>query len=254
MKKYFLALFLLLIANISFAQTSDTLSCDAPDRDTTELESLPWFGNNDYLENLLDSIGYPPGANARIVGPDRVRYHVPIKFWVYRNSAGTGGPTDRQLRDYIDNLNRFYNVDNNTLIGFYMKCEVGFINDNDHLEVGDAEAWLLIQGHKELGAINIHITDDLKDAAGIHYRARFFGVDAIFLSAATYIRPDLAATIAHEVGHYFELDHTHQYANRGKCRKEAIDRNRTWPFFQFCSRANIFHSCREYECKCNRLL
>lgn len=106
------------------------------------------------MEDLLDSIGYPAaGGGYRIIGPERVRYHVPVKFWVYRNSAGVGGPTDRQLRDYIDNLNRFYNVDNNTLIGFYMKCDVGFIDDDDHLQIGDAEAWLLIQGHKEPGAI-----------------------------------------------------------------------------------------------------
>lgn len=62
----------------------------------------------------------------------------------------------------------------------------------------------------------------------------FFGVDAIFLNRSTYTNPNLASTIAHEVGYYLELDHTHQYSTRGKCRKEAIDRNRTWPLIQFC--------------------
>ena len=33
----------------SFSQTSDTLLCDAPDRDTTEAELLPWFGNNNFI-------------------------------------------------------------------------------------------------------------------------------------------------------------------------------------------------------------
>lgn len=98
---------LLCLSQIVKAQTIDTLDCDKPDRDTIELESLPWFGNNVYLENLLDSIGYPYANSAnRIVGPDRVRYHVPIKFWVYRSSAGTGGPNLRQIREYMDNLNR----------------------------------------------------------------------------------------------------------------------------------------------------
>ncbi len=141
----------------------------------------------------------------------------------------------QQLQNYIDNLNRFFNVDNDTRIGFYMKCEIGFIDDDDHLLVGDVEAWGLIIAHKERGCINVHITDDLRsDATGVHYRARFFGVDGIFLNRDTYTRPDLASTLSHEVGHYFELDHTHQYSNRGKCRKEAIDRNRTWPFIMFC--------------------
>jgi hypothetical protein len=210
------------------------LECAVPDRDTTEFQQLPWYDNNDYLENFLDSIDYPSN-NMRIIGADRVRYHIPIKFWVYRNSAGVGGPTLLQLQNYIDNLNRLYNIDNNTYIGFYMKCDVGFINDNDHLEVGDVEAWGLAQGHKEAGAINVHIVDELKSATGVAYRARLFGLDAIFLDADTYIRPDLVSTLPHEVGHYLELDHTHQYKSwNSKCLTECIDRNRTWPPFNLC--------------------
>lgn len=219
----------------SFAQLPDTLTCDVPDRDTTELENLPWFGNNQYLENFLDSIGYPNNTASRIINLDQVRFHVPIKFWIYRNSAGVGGPTMNQIQDYITNLNNFFNFLNHSWIGFYVKCEIGFIDDDDHLVINnDLEAWNLIQNHKEKGCINIHVTNVLNDANGVLYRARFFGVDGIFLSQQTYTRPDLAGTIAHEVGHYFELDHTHQYSSRGKCRKEPIDRNRTWPFISFC--------------------
>lgn len=80
-------------ANTTCAQISDTVICDYPDRDTTEAELLPWFGNNDYLENFLDSIGYPTAYTSnRIIGPDQVRYHIPIKFWVYRDNNGIGGP------------------------------------------------------------------------------------------------------------------------------------------------------------------
>jgi len=238
MKKNLTALLVFLcLFQIAESQPIDTLDCDKPDRDTIELESLPWFGNNAYLENFLDSIGYPAANSAnRIVGPDRVRYHVPIKFWVYRTSAGTGGPNLRQLRQYIDNLNRFYNVDNNTWIGFYMRCEIGYINDDSHVSVeSDSEARGLIQSNKERGCINIHIANTLSDGAnGVHYRGRFFGIDGIFLSMATYINTSLAGTIAHEVGHYFELDHTHQYSTKGKCRKESVSRSRTWPFILFC--------------------
>ncbi len=224
--------FVLAIAIIKVHGQTDTLICDYADRDTIEFEHLPWFGNNAYLDGFLDSIGY--GAN-RIVGPNQVRFHVPVKFWVYRNNAGIGGPDVRDLRNYIDNLNRFYNIDNNTLIGFYMKCEIGFIDDDTHLDVGDVEGWGLIINNKEAGCINIHITNTLTSTAlGVSYRARFFGVDGIFLDRRTYTTPAFASTIAHEVGHYFELYHTHQYFDKGKCRKEAIDRNRTWPSIMVC--------------------
>lgn len=233
MKKILLLQLLLGLMLNCFSQTYQIIDNDADDRDTTELESLPWFGNNQYLNNLLDSMGYPSSAD-RIVGSDRVKYRVPIKFWVYRRSDGTGGPNLQNLQTYIDNLNRIYNTDNNTWIGFYLLCDIGFINDNKWFDIqGDGEAWNLIQNNKSSGCINIHIVGSYEQAAGIHIRARFFGRDGIVLNFGATVA-NANTTIAHEVGHYFELDHTHQYSNRGKCRKEAIDRNRTWPFIMFC--------------------
>jgi hypothetical protein len=239
MKKSFTILICLLLSLFAKSQTSDTLSCDVPDRDSVEFENLPWVGNNDFLEQFLDSIGYP-NSSQRIIGADQVKFHVPIKFWVYRSTSGVGGPDLRDLRNYIDNLNRIYNVVNRTWIGFYMRCDIGYINDDTHLNVGtDAEAWDLLQTYKERGCINIHIVNNVQDNFGISYRARLFGVDGIFLDRRTYTDPDLASTIAHEVGHYFELDHTHQYYNKGTCRQEPVDRNRTWPFFNLCFRKTV---------------
>jgi len=250
MKKIIIIILVVFYTIATNGQSIDTLPCGTPDRDTTEFENLPWFGNNAYLENFLDSIGYPSGMNKNIsgelnpsgtvgingiVGSERIKFHVPIKFWVYRNSAGVGGPTLQQLQKYIDDLNKYYNVDNNTLIGFYMRCEINYIDDNSHTNIESGlEASLLLQSHKERGCINIHIVNSLyDDILGELIRARFFGIDGIFLDQFTYSRPDLASTIAHEVGHYFELDHTHQYYNKGKCRKEPISRTRTFPFFNF---------------------
>ncbi len=218
----------------SFSQTIEYVDDDAQDRDSTEAEALPWFGNNQYLNNLLDSIGYNNGVTNRIITSDIAKYKVPIKFWVYRRSNGTGGPVLAQLRNYIDNLNRVFTVDNRTLIGFYLRCDIGFINSDDNFDIGgDGEAWNLIQNNKSQGCINIHIVGDYTDVAGIHIRSRFFGRDGIVLNFSA-TNGGANTTIAHEVGHYFELDHTHQYSSRGKCRKEPVDRNRTWPFFGFC--------------------
>lgn len=233
MKKTTFILLICFYGLVSKAQSVDTLLCDVPDRDTTEFENLPWFGNNAYLENFLDSIGYPSGSAYKmsntsgsvgtngIVGSERIRFHVPIKFWVYRNSAGIGGPSLQQLQQYIDNLNKYYNVDNNTLIGFYMRCEIGYIDDDSHLNIeSNSEANSLLQNHKERGCINIHIVNNLQGTTiGVQIRARFFGIDGIFLNRSTYTSPALSNTIAHEVGHYFELDHTHQYSDKGKCRR-----------------------------------
>lgn len=69
MKKLFTFLFLLTHL-LTKAQTNTVIEDDIPDRDSATLPSIPWFGNNNYLETFLDSIGYP-GPNARIVGADR---------------------------------------------------------------------------------------------------------------------------------------------------------------------------------------
>ncbi len=46
-KLLFLAIFISVGIIKLHSQIPDTLICDAPDRDTTEAELLPWFGNND---------------------------------------------------------------------------------------------------------------------------------------------------------------------------------------------------------------
>jgi hypothetical protein len=136
----------------------------------------------------------------------------------------------------MDNLNRAYNIDNNTWIGFYMKCDVTIINDDQWFEIGgDGEAWNLIQNRKDRGCINIHIVGDYERTSGIHIRARFFGRDGIVLNfGATGTNTN--TTFAHEVGHYFELDHTHQVAGLPSCWREPIDRNRTWALYNGCNR------------------
>lgn len=140
----------------------------------------------------------------------------------------------QNLQNYIDNLNRIFNTDNNTWIGFYMRCEIGYINDDNSFDIqGDGEAWNIIQANKLRGCINIHIVGTYEQTAGVMIRSRIFGRDGIVLNFnATGTNAN--TTIAHEIGHYFELDHTHQYSNRGKCRKEPVSRTRTWPFFNFC--------------------
>lgn len=56
----------------------------------------------------------------------------------------------------------------------------------------------------------------------------------IFLNWKAATNPDLISTISHEVGHYFELHHTHQNNDKGFCRKEPVDREREYPFFNTC--------------------
>lgn len=151
MKKLTFLIVGLAVANFLFAQVDTTeRDCDTPDIDTTEFQQLPWFDNNQFLNNFLDSIGYP-SAGARIVGQPRVRFWIPIKLWIYRNDNGTGGPNFLQIQREMDELNRLYNQDNNTMIGFYLKCDPTYINNSQHMIKTFAGANSLLASNKEAG-------------------------------------------------------------------------------------------------------
>jgi len=60
MRKIIFLSFAFIVAINAHLYAQDTLSskCWTPEMDTTEFRNQPWYSNNDYLENFLDSIGY----------------------------------------------------------------------------------------------------------------------------------------------------------------------------------------------------
>lgn len=80
--KNILTILLVLFSLQAIAQDPIDEKCWTPEMDTTEFQNEPWYNNNDYLENFLDTIGYPSsGQQNRIVGAP-VRFWIPLKFWV----------------------------------------------------------------------------------------------------------------------------------------------------------------------------
>jgi hypothetical protein len=80
MKRLLITIIMSFLFLISRAQ--DDEFCWTPDMDTTEFYNLPWFDNNQLLEDFLDSIGYP-NPSMRVM-EQGIKYRIPIKFWIYR--------------------------------------------------------------------------------------------------------------------------------------------------------------------------
>jgi hypothetical protein len=98
---------LIFFPTILFAQTNILENeCETPERDTTEFKNLPWFDNNQYLYTLLDSLGYNGSSTNynKSIETIGVKYRIPVKFWVYRDSNGNGGPADADLQTLMDFL------------------------------------------------------------------------------------------------------------------------------------------------------
>lgn len=232
MKNFILIIICSFSFNIGIAQIDTTGNeCSTPDIDTTEFKQLPWFDNNQFLENFLDSIGYPAaGLGNRIVEAPRVRFWIPVKFWIYRDDNGNGGPTQFEIQRMIDKLNRIYNQQNNSLIGFYMKCEPAFINNSQHLIKTFVGASLLMAANRDFGCFNVHVVDQLQFAVGLALKP----LGACIVNRQTYLRDD-NYTLPHEVGHLLGLIHTHIFWDwQIKCFKECVSRTRTWPTFNLC--------------------
>jgi len=237
MKRILLLCYLFCISNIVQAQDS-TDHCGTANMDTTEFKQLPWFDKNDLLENFLDSIGYPNGKS-RII-EQGVRYWIPVKFWIYRDDDGNGGPTLREIRDLIDDLNRFYNQLNNTQIGFYLKCEPTYINNSTHVTKTLAGAALLIGGtNRDYGCINVHVVDRIRqNVVGMAIKP----TNGLIISRAAYTTSK--STLAHEMGHIFGLVHTHLHSALNiRCFTESVSRTRDWAFFNLCFKSRKRKVC-----------
>jgi hypothetical protein len=161
---------------------------------------------------------------------------VPVTFWAYTATAG-GYPTAHQdAQEVIDELNRNFSK-NRLPIRFYQYCDVNVIVNAHFANTGnDSDVSDMMSNHAINGSLNIHFVSPSMSFAGLH-KTVWVPLEYSYAVFVTRTAIHDGSTSTHEVGHFFELDHTHNNYDADwmpQCRREPVDRNRTWPFFSLC--------------------
>jgi PKD domain-containing protein len=238
--KKFLLIFRISLAFSTFstinAQIVDT--CGTIERTDEEMELLPWFGNNEYLNTVQQQalsltrnknpIENRSGNNCDEIESD---WMIPVRFWIYQASANDPGiPDARDLQIMMDELNRIYQTSGMN-VRFFMICPQ-FVTDADALTMNNWQSfWNQFAGNNtDADAINVHIIVDIEGSGGVWNSVG----DFIVVERDVYGSTAGATSLAHEIGHYFWLDHTHRNHDKGKCRQECVSRTRKFDFWDFC--------------------
>jgi hypothetical protein len=202
--------------NLVHSQQQDDAICLSGGTHEFDYRKKPWKGYNQFLYNHLLKIGYYGEK-------DKTRYLVPIQFWAYRKSDGTGGASLAEIKTFMDDLNMF-NSQNHTGIKFYIR-DIEFINKTSRMVFGyylEAPFQTILRHTKP--AINVFLVESFKKKQEAKKMVR--GTYNIFTKSIIIQHDNSSTSLTHEVGHYFGLLHPHRNYNMGKKHQEPVSRER----------------------------
>lgn len=143
---------------------------------------------------------------------------IPVKIHVLRYADGSEGISESDIDFSIDNLNDFFK---GSLLEFFNCSDINYIDDDALAQVKKGEVDDLIDAHNVQGMVNIYFSHSIKNESDQHicgYSNNTRNKDFIFIKNFCA----LGSTLAHEMGHYFSLIHTHG-ADNYQITTELVD-------------------------------
>ena len=131
---------------------------------------------------------------------------VDVKYHIVRESNGTGGFNISNLNNVTDRLNEAFNEHKI----YFNSLGHDFINNSTYYNIDDpqgvyTEFDALVQINNDPNAINIYLVNNAEAYAGA---ARYKNNYAVIVNSSA-----VSTTTPHEVGHCFDLIHTHENGN-----------------------------------------
>ncbi|MEY8848457.1 T9SS type A sorting domain-containing protein [Psychroserpens sp. XS_ASV72] len=137
----------------------------------------------------------------------RAYYSIPIKAHVIRTSGGFGGLSTSQLNSAIAVMNAFYA---NANMYFYLCEGINYIDNSTYYDYVDSSEAAMTGTYNVNGLINIYFANSVTRASSgsaiCGYAYYPGGPDVIVMDNSCALN---GSTLAHEMGHFFSLRHTH---------------------------------------------
>lgn len=148
-----------------------------------------------------------------------VPHDTALAFHIVRNSAGQGGLSPSVLPTIVNNLNVHFAAAG---ILFCDPHPIDYIDNSPFYTAIDTQAEIdaLKSTNVVAGAINIYFTETLANESGALYGQSSFtttAVQGIVIDNQATPATGNHSTVSHEVGHYFDLYHTHETAFGIEC-------------------------------------
>ncbi len=135
-----------------------------------------------------------------------------------RRSDGTGGLTEEELQIALDNVNVFY--ENAGLSFFYL--DIRYIDNDKYFDFLNSDESELRKTYNYDGVINVYFANSVRNSSGSYFcgYAYFPGShDVILMANGCTLN---GSTFPHEIGHFFNLYHTHGTTNNGTTDEVVI--------------------------------
>lgn len=137
-------------------------------------------------------------------------YNIPVKFWVFSNNESLPGISEAAIQKALDSTNTFFK---NAGIQFFICTETSFVVDDRYaIFDGTSQEKALTASYYQSNIFNIYLTDSVKldgsNVCGYAYIPN--GPNTIFIMKNCLVN---SSTLTHELGHAFNLIHTHGSSN-----------------------------------------